>query len=840
MKIKTLKNALGMVAAISVASLSANAIPVPIQNYSFEDPVVGDGNSSYSAPPNWTGFAGGSAAIEDPNANFTGVAGSPGTLPGSANGVQYWHVNGSDAGGPGGIYQDVGQIQPNTTYTLTVAMGQRSDINNAQGTISLVNGTDNTGTTLAYTNVDVSSVPSGSFGDVVLTVTTGAGASGDLTVVLQSTTGVQIGFDNIRVDASIPLDATSLTVTNFSFEDDVQADGEQTTSTPPSAWSGFGPSIGTIRPSGGVDFPSYVDPANTTLPAPGDAYQCAYANGSCGFFQDVGALLPSKTYTLKVAVGARATVNWGEGLGVIQLVNGTDNSGTVLVTKTVSNTNPPAGGTFSDFTAVFTTPANVSGDLTIVLNTTTAVQMCFDNVRLYEQIPTSLAPVVVVPTLATPAGGSAAYAGDLVTVNEAATGPGPLYYSWQSDNGTSGTTWTTVSDFTNLSSYVQNTTGFNLPAYQFRAVVTNASGASTSAPVVLTMTNGAPVAIQNPLPQLEEFTATETARFSAAFTGTRPLTYQWQVDNGGGPVNVTKGTFNSLVLVITNLDVNDSGNYTLVVSNSFGSATNSVAGQLTVNPLPSPNAANNILLYSHEGNSQPYTPTYVLAAGNLIASTAPSDSGSGNFQQEGVAGISILTDNMLGLPGQHSEYATVGINGGSYLTYTLNTNASPQGYNLNKIVAIGGWADLNRNQVSADVYYSTVSDPQTFIYLDSYSYNGGVNNFWGNPTVGVQVVPASGWLATNVASIKFDFTGPGGTGGGGFGYSGLSELQVFGQANVAPSITIIRSGSNIVLSWPSGILYEANNVTGPWGIVTGAVSPWTVSPTAPQKFYRLQ
>lgn len=48
--------------------------------------------------------------------------------------------------------------------------------------------------------------------------------------------------------------------------------------------------------------------------------------------------------------------------------------------------------------------------------------------------------------------------------------------------------------------------------------------------------------------------------------------------------------------------------------------------------------------------------------------------------------------------------------------------------------------------------------------------------------------------------------------------------------------------SGIVLNWsvPDVVLKEADTVSGPWSPVEGATSPWTVLPTSPRKYYRLE
>jgi hypothetical protein len=55
------------------------------------------------------------------------------------------------------------------------------------------------------------------------------------------------------------------------------------------------------------------------------------------------------------------------------------------------------------------------------------------------------------------------------------------------------------------------------------------------------------------------------------------------------------------------------------------------------------------------------------------------------------------------------------------------------------------------------------------------------------------------------------------------------------------NITFSRSGSSLQLTWPYGTLLQATNVTGPWTVNGNALPPsYTVTPTGPQMFYRVQ
>ena len=202
-----------------------------------------------------------------------------------------------------------------------------------------------------------------------------------------SPTDNTVFIDDIQISCPVATSAT-ININNPSFENDVLPDGAQTINpTPISGWNAYGGAFGIINPKD-TDFAS-ASGDTVPLPAPADGHQCAYANGGSGLYQDVGPLQALTTYTLTVAVGARNSVSWGEGSGNIQLIHGTNTTGTVLATTSVSNTG--LAGAFKDFAAIFTTPATVSGDLTVAMNTTTAVQICYDNVQLVA----SVAPVAI-------------------------------------------------------------------------------------------------------------------------------------------------------------------------------------------------------------------------------------------------------------------------------------------------------------------------------------------------------------------------------------------------------------------------------------------------------------
>jgi len=208
-------------AALAMSSV-AQAIPVVVNNFSFETPsIASDGN--FVVATGATGFDGwgynkttGSGfqdfGIENPSsAEYAGASGA-GT-PSGADGTNVAFLNQSIVGGITNIFQDVGTLQPNTKYTLTIAVGQRLDRTNGSLDIALFNtaaGSGLTGnpftdvtSTLLNSTTGVSSV-AGTFQDFSVIYTTGSIVTGDLTVGAQYTADgtVQASLDNVRLDAT--------------------------------------------------------------------------------------------------------------------------------------------------------------------------------------------------------------------------------------------------------------------------------------------------------------------------------------------------------------------------------------------------------------------------------------------------------------------------------------------------------------------------------------------------------------------------------------------------------------------------------------------------------------
>ncbi len=124
-------------------------------------------------------------------------------------------------------------------------------------------------------------------------------------------------------------------------------------------------------------------------------------------------------------------------------------------------------------------------------------------------------------------------------------------------------------------------------------------------------------------PQSQSVMAGNNVTFTVAATGSAPLAYQWRKNGGnlsdGG--NVNGATTSSLTL--TAVTTNDAGNYDVVVTNAYGSATSATA-TLTVNSLPSPWLTADIGAVGIAGSANESAGTFTVK-GSGLGPTGTSD-----------------------------------------------------------------------------------------------------------------------------------------------------------------------------------------------------------------------
>jgi hypothetical protein len=602
------------------------------------------------------------------------------------------------------------------------------------------------------------------------------------------------------------------------------------------------------------------------LPAPGDGTNYVYLNmttsGGVPYqaycWEDVGPLQSNTTYTLTVAVGQSLQMNTG--IGVIALVNGQGPFQPLLGDTVINLGTNWTPGTFSNLTLTYTTGAQVSGDLTILLRGDSGQQLIFDNVRLdavSAANPTATLPVFSSPSTLTNSvviGNIAAvptnavYVGTVVTLTENAAGTGALTYQWLSDNGTGGATFTPISGATGAALQA-NTSGFtNGESVEYEVTVTSGANHSTSPPVILQALQGPPVLITDTTPSAAADDVGSQIRLVAGFNGSGPLKLQWMVDTGSGPAPIAGATNDSLTL--TNLQATDQGSYTLLASNSFGTLASDPCA-LTVN-IPLTNSADGVVLETAYqlglGSNTVFTPTWQVQSGSLIAGQIPTNLGSSiaTFQLGASGGVGVLTDGKAGFfppAGNGSaSLATAGTGGGTYITFSLPTNAQ-YGWTITNVVVYGGWSDAGRIEQEYDMFYSTYVAPNSF--NSQINAGGSVGGYAGvdfqypsptsiDPTAfqcatRTTVFATNGSaLAKNVVDLQFNFNIPAKAPEN--GWEGYGEIQVFGTPS-SPSVIILSNTSpqvagdiegssitfNAAFSFPSALSYQwmVNNGNGP-------------------------
>lgn len=194
---------------LAFSTLMANAIPINVPNASFEAPSSPTQTSTnFNIVPGWV------FNVQNGSAFGTGSISSNFTSAGASAGNDYAFINNDYPNVTDTMTSaaSLGTITPNTTYTLTFALGNRNGngLYDNPGNVSvslLANGVP-----FATDMVSNGTVPNGTFEDFTLSYTTPASAAiiGDNLKIQFATlpeqgTAYQPGFDNVTLsDVAVP------------------------------------------------------------------------------------------------------------------------------------------------------------------------------------------------------------------------------------------------------------------------------------------------------------------------------------------------------------------------------------------------------------------------------------------------------------------------------------------------------------------------------------------------------------------------------------------------------------------------------------------------------------
>lgn len=186
----------------------------------------------------------------------------------------------------------------------------------------------------------------------------------------------------------------------------------------------------------------------------------------------------------------------------------------------------------------------------------------------------------------------------------------------------------------------------------------------------------------------------------------------------------------------------------------------------------------NVASLNIAGTNNTYTGTWNVVLGTLVGS-APGSLGTNTI--------------------------TVGAQGALQTTYHIN--------NPNGAFILNGRCNLTRNHT-----FKTVTINDTPLGAGTYTFAQLNTSYPAN-------FPAT-WTAQPGALTETSASG---------------SITVIGSGVTPIPLTNSWNGTTLTLSWPSGWqLLEATNVLGPWTTNSLATSPFNVTPTEPQKFFRLQ
>jgi hypothetical protein len=379
-----------------------------------------------------------------------------------------------------------------------------------------------------------------------------------------------------------------------------------------------------------------------------------------------------------------------------------------------------------------------------------------------------------------------AYPGANASFTATASGPGPFTYQWFT-NGVA------ITDATNNTFGVTNVQFADSGIYAL--AVSNLSCSTTSS-AILTVLPPIPIITNQPAHIVANVAGTanfSVGAYAPASIG-QPILYQWQF-NGADLLDKTNSS-----LAVPNVQVGNAGGYTVTVTNDFGSVT-SVVAFLDVVPV-------GVSL----GNGTGLRGDYFNVSS--FATPAPPNAYSNAPILTRLDGV-INFDFGIGSPAPgvvSNDFFTVIWSGqvlplgaGTYSFFTT-TDDGVRLWVAGQLL-IDQWVAQPPTSVTNSIALGTNKADIVMEYFERGS--GAVAKLsWFTTGVNPQIIPQS---------------------------------QLF-PALPSPALKLESSSSNLVFNWSGPFfLQTATNITGPWGTLYNATSPYTNAiGTESQRFFRLQ
>lgn len=293
---------------------------------------------------------------------------------------------------------------------------------------------------------------------------------------------------------------------------------------------------------------------------------------------------------------------------------------------------------------VYTTPSDLTANFSPVLQADSGNAQHMAVMKDFL-IPVSGSATTNPPAITTQPASQTNSVGANVTFSVNATGTAPLAYQWRFFGVNIGGATLGSFSLTNI-----QTTN----AGDYAVVITNSVGSITSSIATLTVIAGPTITNQ---PQSLTVNVGDNAAFTVGVAGASPLAYQWRF----GSTNLA-GATNSFY-TRTNSQLADAGNYAVVITNSAGSVTSSVA-VLTVNLVSS--GPSNVVISQIYGGGGNTSATYRNDFVELFNPTAsPVALSTWSVQYASTSGTSWQAINLNGTIQPYHYYLVQAASGGA-------------------------------------------------------------------------------------------------------------------------------------------------------------------------------
>ena len=289
-----------------------------------------------------------------------------------------------------------------------------------------------------------------------------------------------------------------------------------------------------------------------------------------------------------------------------------------------------------------------------------------------------------------------------------------------------------------------------------------------------------------------------TLTLAATAAGTPPLAYQWFDSHTNAIVGATNAT-----LTLSQVTSTQGGNYTVLVTNSYGDASNitTVTVSDTTPPVITLNGPNPMTVECHSAFTDPGATALDACAGPVAVVV----SGSVNTNTTGIYVLTYTASDGNG----NSTNKTRAVNVvdttppailWSFTNLTVSTDTNGQ-----------AWMP---DVTGANYIHAADACSPALTITQAPSHNALLA--WGSNTVVIAVADSSGNIA----------------------YS-TNTIVVVDTTSQTLSITDL-GGGQLQLNWDYGTLQSASNVAGPYSDLPQATGPYTIPATNAQQFYRLR